>query len=282
MRNAPRCVVQDVQTASNVGKDRLFFVKPAGSYLCTCSFLHLLLLLMPPLDSIKLIAFDADDTLWVNEPLFQNVERQLHDLLLAYADEATIGRRLYEVELRNLKLYGYGAKGFTLSMLETALELTDGRVSTADLAQILTLGKTLMHQPIEILDDVRETLDALENHYPLMLLTKGDLFDQESKLARSGLGDYFTHIEIVSEKDEATYRRILQRHGLQPAEFLMVGNSPKSDVLPVVALGAHAVHIPYQTTWVHEQVTLDETHVYYTVDRMRDLLGLLGLRPEGR
>jgi putative hydrolase of the HAD superfamily len=233
---------------------------------------------MNPLHSVKLIAFDADDTLWVNEPLFQNVERQLHDLLLPYADEATISRRLYEVEMRNLKLYGYGAKGFTLSMIETAIELTEGRVRTADIAQLLTLGKTLMHQPIELLDGVRDTLDVLENHYPLMLLTKGDLFDQESKLARSGVGDYFTHVEIVSEKDEATYRRILQRHGLQPAEFLMIGNSPKSDVLPVVALGGHAIHIPYQTTWVHEQVTLDETHAYHTVGRMGEVLDLLGLR----
>jgi putative hydrolase of the HAD superfamily len=202
-----------------------------------------------------LIAFDADDTLWPNQPHFDAAEAEIHALLARYGSPEELGAAIYAVQRRNLSLFGYGAKAFMLSIIEAAIELSAGAVTTAEIKRVLELGKHLLAFPIEPLSGVADTLAELQRRgHPLMVLTKGDLFDQESKLARSGLGDYFAHIEIVSEKDEATYRRLLARHGVPPAAFVMVGNSLKSDILPVAHLGGRAIHVPYHPTWIHEEV----------------------------
>lgn len=202
-----------------------------------------------------LIAFDADDTLWSNQPHFDAAEAEIHGLLARYGSPQQLGAAIYAVQRRNLSLFGYGAKAFMLSMIEAAIELSAGAVTTAEITRVLELGKHLLAFPIEPLPGVAATLAELQRRgHPLMVLTKGDLFDQESKLARSGLGDYFAHVEIVSEKDAATYRRLLARHGVLPAAFVMVGNSLKSDILPVAQLGGRAIHVPYHPTWIHEEV----------------------------
>lgn len=203
---------------------------------------------------IELIAFDADDTLWHNERLFQATESQFAELLADYHSSEWVSQRLLATEVRNLGHFGYGIKGFILSMIETAIELTEGRVSGAEIQHIIDWGHAMLRAPVDLLEGVRETVEALAPGYKLMLLTKGDLFDQESKLARSGLGDHFDAVEIVSEKDAKTYAAIMRRHGITPSHFLMVGNSVKSDILPVLEAGGHAVHIPYETTWAHERV----------------------------
>ena len=205
-----------------------------------------------------LIAFDADDTLWENEVYFETAKDRFIDLLASDRDPAWTERELYEAEMRNLAHYGYGIKSFTLSMIETALDLTKGEVTGQQVRQILDYGKEMLQTPIEPLPYVEEVLTRLSQTRPLMLLTKGDLFDQEAKIARSGLADHFTYIEIVSEKNEEIYAALLQRHGIQPADFCMVGNSLKSDILPVISLGGHAVYVPYYTTWLHERVEPSE------------------------
>lgn len=202
----------------------------------------------------KLIAFDADDTLWHNEPLFHATENQLAELLASYHSADWVRDRLFATEIKNLGHFGYGIKGFILSMIETAIELTEGRIGGAEIQKILDWGHGMLMAPIDLLDGVRETIETLAPDYRLMLLTKGDLFDQESKLARSGLGEHFHAVEIVSNKDVRTYASILARHAVAPEDFLMVGNSLKSDVLPALEAGARAVHIPYSLTWAHERV----------------------------
>jgi putative hydrolase of the HAD superfamily len=203
----------------------------------------------------RVVALDADDTLWHNDPLFTAAQERFRALLGQYHDAEWIDARLYEAEKRNLRLFGYGVKGFTLSMIETAIELTEGRIAGSEVQEILDMGLEMLRAPIELLEGVREAVAELADRYFLMLLTKGDLLDQESKLARSGLGDHFSAIEIVSEKDSRTYAAIMGRHGIEPARFVMVGDSLRSDVLPVLEAGGAAVHIPYRTTWVHEQVS---------------------------
>jgi putative hydrolase of the HAD superfamily len=210
--------------------------------------------------SYQVIALDADDTLWHNDTLFVTSHAEFRALLTVYHDPEWIDQRLYETEKRNLAHYGYGVKSFTLSMIETAVELTEGRVTGAEIRRIIDLGLEMLRAPVELLEDVEDTVNLLSERYSLMLLTKGDLFDQESKLARSGLGEHFSAIEIVSAKDARTYARVMARHGVRPAEFLMVGDSLRSDVLPVLEAGGAAVHIPYRTTWVHEQVPEEALH----------------------
>lgn len=207
---------------------------------------------------IRMVAFDADDTLWHNESVFAIAHEQYHALLTPYHSQEWIESRLYATETRNLKQYGYGIKGFTLSMIETAIELTEGRITGSEIERILAFGREMLTAPIQLLDYVQETTATLSQQYPLIMITKGDLFDQEAKIARSGLADYFQAIEIVSEKDAATYRRIMAEHSLRPEEFVMVGNSVKSDILPVLELGACAVHIPYHLTWAHEKAALPD------------------------
>ena len=205
--------------------------------------------------AIDVIAFDADDTLWHNERLFVTSQDKFKQLLMQYHSEEWIERKLYETETRNLAHFGYGIKGFTLSMIETAIELTEGRITGAEIEKIIGFAREMLSAPVELLDGVRETIAQVAARYELMLITKGDLFDQEGKIARSGLGEYFSRIEIVREKERSVYESIARRHNIAPQRFLMVGNSLKSDILPVVAMGGRAVYIPYQTTWIHERVT---------------------------
>jgi len=208
--------------------------------------------------TIRTVGFDGDDTLWHSESHFEVTQGAFRDLLRRHAPEANIDRRLSEMEMKNLSVYGYGVKSFTLSMLETAIELTGGRIPASDLEVILGWGKRMLMEPTELLDGVEETLRELSGRYDLLLITKGDLFDQEGKLARSGLGDLFLGVEILSEKNVESYRGIFQRRRIKPEDFVMVGNSLKSDVVPVVALGGRAVHIPYHVTWQHEHVPDEE------------------------
>src|SRR6266849_2302644 len=207
--------------------------------------------------ALRYVAFDGDDTLWHNETRFHLTQTALRDLLRRHVPDADVDRHLSEVEMRNLSLYGYGVKAFTLSMLETAIQVTNGRIPTADLEVILGWGKKMLGEPTELLDGVEAALREMNGRYQLLLITKGDLFDQESKLARSGLASMFSGVEILSEKNVDSYRSVLRRRHIVPAEFVMVGNSLRSDLSPVVALGARGVHIPYPLTWHHEQVPED-------------------------
>ena len=206
---------------------------------------------------IELIAFDGDDTLWHSEQLFADTQASYHDLIAPYLGDiqpAAVDELLLVTEHRNLPIFGYGAKGFTLSLIETAIEVTGGRIRGDDVQAIIDLGKALLDHPVELLDGVADTIDALADDHRLIIITKGDLFHQETKVARSGLVERFWRVEIVSEKDAGTFRRILDDAGVAPEHFLMVGNSVRSDVLPVVGLGGHAAHIPYHVTWALEQV----------------------------
>ena len=203
------------------------------------------------------MGLDGDDTLWQNETRFQLTQTALRDLLRRHVPDADVDAHLAEVEMRNLRIYGYGVKAFTLSMIETAIQLTDRRIPAADLEVILGWGQKMLSAPTELLDGVEAALQDLSRRYELLLITMGDLFDQESKLARSGLADMFKGVEILSEKNVDAYRSVLRRRHIERAEFVMVGNSLRSDIAPVVALGARAVHIPYPLTWHHEQVPED-------------------------
>ena len=210
--------------------------------------------------SITTVGLDADDTLWHNETIFRLTHDRFVSLLADHADRDTLEARLAETEKRNLRLYGYGVKGFTLSMIETAMELTGGEAPASVVREILAAGREMLAHPVETLPGVDEALAALSERYRLVLITKGDLLDQERKLAASGLGDLFAAVEIVSEKDRGTYDRIFARHGTGADEAVMAGNSMKSDVLPALEAGAFAVHIPYVITWAHELADAPENH----------------------
>ncbi len=203
---------------------------------------------------VRVVGFDGDDTLWHSETRFHVTQGEFRDLLQRHVPDADVDTRLAQMEMKNLSIYGYGVKSFTLSMIETAIELTRARIPTADIEVILGWGKRMLMEPSELLDGVEETLHGLSGRYDLLLITKGDLFDQESKLARSGLGERFLGVEILSEKNVETYRGVFHRRGIKPEDFVMVGNSLRSDIVPVVALGGHAFHIPYAVTWHHENV----------------------------
>lgn len=206
--------------------------------------------------TIKIIAFDADDTLWVNETYYRDTERAFAHLLKDYSSEEKVSKLLLETESENIKRYGYGVKGFMLSMVETALKVSGDKVDKEIINHILDLGKKLIFPPMELLDGVKETLETLNKRgAKLVLATKGDLLDQERKLQNSGLEKCFHHIEIMSNKNQEDYQKLLDRLEISPDEFLMIGNSVKSDILPVLALGSYAIHIPYHTTWAHENVT---------------------------
>ena len=227
----------------------------------------------------RVIAFDGDDTLWRNEDVFTLTQARYRAILAAHVDlnEDDLDARLAATERRNLATYGYGVKGFTLSMIETAIEITREAIPAGDLAVILRLGQAMLEHPVEVLDGVREVLARLKaRDHELWLITKGDLFDQESKIARSGLEPFFERIEIVSEKDQSAYRRILHRAGVDPAEFAMVGNTMRSDVLPVLALGGQAFHVPYHTTWAHEAADAPEGHAgFAALESIGELPGAL-------
>lgn len=221
---------------------------------------------------ITTVGLDADDTLWHNETIFRLTHARFVDLLDDHGDAETIEARLAEVERRNLRLYGYGVKGFTLSMIETAMELCDGGAPPEVVREILAAGREMLAHPVETLPGVDETIAELSDRYRLILITKGDLLDQERKLAASGLGERFSAVEIVSEKDRATYDRVFSRHGTGPTEAVMAGNSMKSDVLPAIAAGAFGVHIPYAVTWAHELADAPENEPrYVSLSRIDEL-----------
>jgi putative hydrolase of the HAD superfamily len=227
--------------------------------------------------NIKVIGFDADDTLWVNETYFREAELEFAKLLSAYETSNKIDQELFKKEMDNLELYGYGVKGFVLSMVEMALEISNYSVSNKTIEAILDIGKDMINKPVELLDGVEEVLETLSKQYKLILATKGDLLDQERKLEKSGLIDYFHHIEVLSDKKEANYSKLLNHLDINPSEFLMIGNSLKSDILPLVNIKAHAIHVPFHTTWAHEEVSKKESNgrAYKTVSRLRDILKLV-------
>jgi len=227
--------------------------------------------------NIKVIGFDADDTLWVNETYFRDAENKIGQLLSKYETPNKIDQELFKKEISNLPLYGYGVKAFILSMVEVALELSNYNVSNQTIEAILNIGKDMLNKPVELLDGVEEVLKTLSKEYKLILATKGDLLDQERKLEKSGLTNYFHHIEVLSDKQEDNYSKLLNRLDIKPSEFLMIGNSLKSDVLPLVNLKAQAVHVPFHTTWEHEKVTEKETNgkAYKTINSLKDLLKLI-------
>jgi len=213
--------------------------------------------------SIKVIAFDADDTLWVNEPYFLETENKFCSLLEDYLPHHNIRQELFKTEMQNLAMYGYGIKGFVLSMIETAMRISDNNLSTGIIEKIIQYGKDQMERPIEILDGMEDALRQLRIKYRLVMATKGDLMDQERKLKKSGLEQYFHHIEIMSDKQEADYLKLIRHLDINPDEFLMIGNSLKSDSIPVLAIGGHAIHIPFHTTWVHEKVDEKIQHPHF-------------------
>lgn len=227
--------------------------------------------------NIKVIGFDADDTLWVNETYFREAEEDVGRLLSHYETPNKIDQELFKMEMKNLSTYGYGVKGFVLSMVELAIDVSNGQVSNSIVSKILNIGKDMINKPIELLDGVEKVLITLSKHYRLIIATKGDLLDQERKLEKSGLLQYFHHIEVLSEKQEANYEKLLLHLDINPAEFLMIGNSLKSDVLPVVNIGASAIHIPFHTTWQHENVSKEQTHgkSYKTIDHLIEILDVL-------
>lgn len=228
------------------------------------------------IEGIQVIGFDADDTLWVNETYFLETEQKLRLLLAPYVDADTVSEELFRTESRNMPLYGYGVKAYILSVLETAIRITRGKVPASVLEQILALGKEQLTKPVELLDGVEETLNALVGRYRLIVVTKGDLLDQEQKLRRSGIEHLFHHVEIMSDKTDREYRLLLRHLDIRPDEFLMIGNSVRSDILPPLQLGSYAVHVPYHTTWAHEKV--DEPVInprFFTVDSLWEVISLL-------
>ena len=226
--------------------------------------------------NLKVIAFDADDTLFVNEPYFQETEQKFCALMSDYLSEQGLSQELFKTEVDNLNLYGYGIKGYTLSMIEAAMKISNNTLSVEAIEKIIVFGKELLQRPIELLDGVEETLKSLHGNYKLVVATKGDLKDQRRKLHDSGLGAYFHHIEVMSDKQEKDYSDLLNRLEIKPKEFFMIGNSLKSDVLPVLAIGGYAVHVPYHTTWEHEKISHKVEHPNFrTLEKISDVLEIL-------
>jgi putative hydrolase of the HAD superfamily len=226
---------------------------------------------------IKVVGFDADDTLWVNETYFREAELEFAKLLSPYETVNTIDQELFKMEIKNLPLYGFGIKGFVLSMVEMALKLSNHNVSNETIEVILNIGKNMLNKPVELLEGVEQTLKALSKQYRLILITKGDLLDQERKLEKSGLTNYFHHIEVLSDKQESNYSNLLNHLDVKPSEFLMIGNSLKSDILPIINIKSHAIHVPFHTTWLHEQVSDEDANgkAYKTLNSLLDLKGIL-------
>ena len=225
---------------------------------------------------IKVIGFDADDTLWLNEVHYRHAETQFCKLMEPWLTEREAKKELFRAEMETLHLYGFGAKGFNLSMITTAVRISNGQVTAETIDSIVELGLELIQQPLELLDNVEKVLDRLSDDFRLIVATKGDLLDQERKLQNSNLENYFHHIEIMSDKHEASYRKLVRHLDIKPAEFLMVGNSLKSDVIPVLDIGAEAIHIPYHIDWEHEHVA-DTSKIlpYTTLDHFHDLIEVL-------
>jgi putative hydrolase of the HAD superfamily len=229
-------------------------------------------------NKIKVIGFDADDTLWVNEPHFRDAEYKLADLLKPFAPDTDIIDELFRTEMKNLELYGYGAKAFTLSLIETAVKLSGDHVPASIINEIIEMGRALMSISIELIDSVDMVLPKLQQQYKLIVATKGDLLDQERKLIKSGLLPYFDHIEIMSDKKESDYKKLIDHLGILPEEFMMVGNSLKSDILPVLNMGGVGVHIPFHTTWQHETLKEAPENHYFEIEYISQLLDILPQR----
>lgn len=222
---------------------------------------------------IKVIGFDADDTLWMNEEHYRETEDSFVAMMEPWLTERETRKHLFAVEMENLGLYGYGAKGFTLSMISAANSISNGQASSSLISEIIELGKTLIDAPMDLLPGVSDVLETLHGDYRMIVATKGDLLDQERKLKKSNLEDYFHHVEIMSDKNPESYRKLVRHLDIKPEEFLMIGNSLKSDVVPVLDIGADAIHIPAQSTWAHEHV--DDTskiQPYLTLDGFGDLI----------
>lgn len=223
--------------------------------------------------NLKVIAFDADDTLFINETYFAETEEKFCALMEDYLSHQNISKELFKTEIDNLKLYGYGIKGYILSMIEAAMGISNNTIPVEVIEKILQYGKELLEKPIVLLDGVEETLEALHGKYKLVVATKGDLLDQRRKLHNSGLGKYFHHIEVMSDKQEIDYTDLIRRLEIKPSEFFMIGNSLKSDVLPVLAIGGHAAHIPFHTTWAHEKIDYEILHTnFMAYEKIADVL----------
>ncbi len=212
---------------------------------------------------IKVIAFDADDTLWDNENYFQEIEKKFCELLEEYLPQHSVARELLRIEIKNLPLYGYGIKAFMLSMIETAITISSKTINVSVIEKIIEYGQELLQKPIQKLEGVDEVLENLKDRYRLVVATKGDLLDQERKLKKSGIEHFFHHTEIMSEKGEADFRKLIKHLDIRPENFLMIGNSLKSDILPVLNIGGHAIHIPYHVTWGHEKIEYDVNHANF-------------------
>ena len=210
--------------------------------------------------TIKVIAFDADDTLWVNEPYFRTAEKAFCELLKEYVPEEECNQLLYKFEMQNLPLYGYGIKPFVLSLIEAAITISKKQIPLEIISEIITIGKEMLQMPVELIDGIEATLAHLSKKNLLVMATKGDLLDQERKLIKSGLEKYFHHIEVMSDKQPENYQKLITHLDITPSQFLMVGNSLKSDVLPVLEIGSYAIHIPFHTTWEHEKVEEEVMH----------------------
>ena len=225
---------------------------------------------------LKVVAFDADDTLWVNEPYFRETEEKFYEMFQDYLPQHTLARELFKTEIDNLSLYGYGIKGFILSMIETALRISDNKIPAEVIGKIIDHGKVLLEKPVELIDGVEDVLQSLRGKYKLVCATKGDLLDQHRKLHKSGLGPYFHHIEIMTDKKEIDYEKLIKRLDIQPKDFMMIGNSLKSDALPVINIGGHAVHVPFHITWAHETIDSNIEHKNFRqATHIRDVLAIL-------
>lgn len=226
-------------------------------------------------NNIKFVAFDADDTLWVNENYFREAEHAFCHLMMDWLPHEKTADELFKTEMQNLELFGYGAKGFALSLIETAVRISDRKITGRQVQQIIDIVKRLLARPVELLPDVPEVLRTLKEKYTLVLATKGDLLDQQRKIAKSGLAEYFAHTEIMSDKRPQDYVRLLQRLGAGAQEFVMVGNSLKSDVLAPLEAGAYAVYVPYPIIWKHECTPEPQSPRYYKAEKLRDILRFL-------
>ena len=227
-------------------------------------------------NNIKVIAFDADDTIWVNEPYFREAEKEFCKLLSNYISKEECNRLLFEVEMKNLPLYGYGIKPFALSLIEAAIIISKGNIPIETVSKIIELAKEMLNKPIELIDGIEETLEKLSKKYRLVMATKGDLLDQERKLIKSGLEKYFHHIEVMSDKKSKNYQKLIKHLDIAPEQFLMIGNSLKSDILPVLEIGSFAIHIPFHTTWEHEKVAEEVIHDHFKeLELASELIDLL-------
>ncbi len=225
---------------------------------------------------LKVIAFDADDTLWHNESYFQETEKKFCVLVENYLPQHTIARELLQTEVKNIELYGYGIKAFILSMIETAIRITDKSIPNEAIEKIIEYGQDLLNKPVDLVDGVEDVLHQLKGKYRLVMATKGDLLDQERKLKKSGLENYFHHIEIMSEKKENDFRKLIKHLDIAPEQFAMIGNSLKSDIVPVLNLGGHGFHIPYHVTWAHERVETEiENEKFKVLNSIHELLNYL-------